>query len=204
MAAQTDDMAVAATRAEILRHALDLFSHYGFQKTNIGDIAKRAGMSPGNIYRFYRNKAAIGLAVVRSYFDLAEAAMAQALALSASETAEARIATMIETGVSHLVGELEENPKIVELAEFLCEDDEGWALLQVHIAWKRERIAAEIERGVYDGTLQADDPQASATAILLGLNAFWTPMTLARWWDRATILPELRLVLDLMFKGLRA
>ena len=43
------DVQAAATRAEICRHALDLFSHYGFQKTNIGDIATRCEMSPGNL-----------------------------------------------------------------------------------------------------------------------------------------------------------
>ena len=53
-----------ATRYEILRHAEDLFGHYGFSKTNMADIAERAKMSPGNLYRYYRNKQAIGLAVV--------------------------------------------------------------------------------------------------------------------------------------------
>ena len=51
------DVQAAATRAEICRHALDLFSHYGFQKTNIGDIATRCEMSPGNLVSVLQEQA---------------------------------------------------------------------------------------------------------------------------------------------------
>ena len=35
-----------AVREQILREARDLFAHFGFNKTNIGDIAEQANMSP--------------------------------------------------------------------------------------------------------------------------------------------------------------
>ena len=35
-----------ATRAEILHHAEELFTHYGFWKTNVGDIATCCGTPP--------------------------------------------------------------------------------------------------------------------------------------------------------------
>ena len=40
-----------AVRHDILLKSLELFGHYGFAKTNIGDIADCCGMSPGNLYR---------------------------------------------------------------------------------------------------------------------------------------------------------
>ena len=199
----SDSGSADATRAVIRRHALELFAHYGFQKTNIGDIAKRCEMSPGNLYRFYKNKQAIGLAVIRDYFDLAEAAMELAR-LQARDDAEARIRAFIETGIAHLVDELERNPKIVELAEFLCEDDAGWALLNDHIAWKRKRIVLDLRAGADAGVLAAGDPEADATTMMNALKAFWMPMTLVGWKDRSTILPEMRAIVDLMFRGLRA
>lgn len=192
-----------ATRAEIRLQAYELFAHYGFQNTNIGDIAKRCDMSPGNLYRFYRNKQAIGLAVIRDYFDLVENAMALA-ADAAGDDPEARIRAFIEVGIAHMAEKLERMPKIVELAEFLCEDADGQALLNEHIAWKRGRIAADLARGAAAGTLKSDAPEADAATLLNALKAFWMPMTLARWNEPETIIPELRAIVDIMFRGLRA
>lgn len=203
----TDTLQADMTRAEIRRHALDLFSHYGYQKTNIGDIAKRADMSPGNLYRFYKNKQAIGVAVIKDYFDLVEAAMALARIEAEKadpDDAEGRIRIFVETGVAHIVDELERTPKIVELAEMLCEDEEGLVVLQAHIAWKRARMVEDIEAGIASGRLDVDDPEATASAMLNALKAFWMPMTLVHWHDRSTIMPELRAILELMFRGLRA
>lgn len=199
----SEAVAAAATRATIRRHATELFAHYGFQKTNIGDIAKRCEMSPGNLYRFYKNKQAIGLAVIRSYFDLVEAAIATAL-LTGPPDHMARIRVFMDVGVGHLADEMERNPKIVELAEFLCEDEEGWALLANHIAWKRSRLAREIAAGVDAGVFACDDPEATAAAMLNALKAFWMPMTLAGWRDPTTIMPEMRAIVDLMLRGLSA
>lgn len=199
----TDDVATEAARAEIRRHALDLFAHYGFQKTNIGDIAQRCGMSPGNLYRFYKNKQAIGLAVVRAYFDLVEAAMDLAL-IEAGDDPDKRVRAFLEVGVSHLVDELDRNPKIVELADFLCSDDEGWDVLQEHIGWKRARLARELKGGVEAGRFHCEDFDQTAATMLHALKAFWMPMTLAQWRDRSTIMPEMRDIVDLMLRGVAA
>lgn len=192
-----------ATRHEILRHASDLFEHYGFNKTTIGDIAERCQMSPGNLYRFYRNKQAIGLASVDAYFKTELAAM-EAVLMIPEGGAEDRIRRFLEAGVRHIVDKLDRAPKIVELAEFLCDHDEGWELLGRHLARRRERLAREIARGIETGELAPCDPERTAATLQNGIKMFFMPMTLIRWRDRATILPELRDILDLMFRGLRA
>ena len=192
----------AEIRSEILRCAHDLFCHYGFNKTNIGDIAKCCNMSPGNLYRYYRNKQAIGLAAVQQYFDAAEAAMETELLLSEGD-AEDRIRRFLTTGIRHIVDELRRNPKMVELAEFLCEDEQGLKILDAHISWKRELMARELQKGMSDGVLAPRDPERTASTVLNGLKMFWMPMTLARWRDPSTIMPELEELLDLMFRGLR-
>ena len=203
MPAPHADPQAEAVRANIRRHALELFSHFGFQKTNIGDIAERAGMSPGNLYRYYKNKQAIGVAVVAQYFELAQSATEAARLAVKDEPAEVRICAVLEAGITHILEELNQNPRIVELAEFICEDEAGLAVLQTHIDWKRLKLAEEIEAGIAEGTLQAEDPEGVACAILLALQSFSTPMSLIRWRDRSTILPEARMVLDLLFRGMR-
>lgn len=199
---QQAEAQTSAVRAKILMHAHDLFAHYGFSKTNIGDIASRCGMSPGNLYRYYRNKQAIGLAAVQQYFGMAEAAMDTVLMIPEG-TPEQRIRKLLVTGIQHLVDELRANPKIVELAEFLCEDAQGQEILADHIGWKRARLAHEIQQGIAAGALRPCNAEQTAGTMLIALKAFWMPMTLATWREPDTIIPELEGILDLIFRGLR-
>lgn len=194
--------AAEATRHEILRHSVDLFSHYGFLKTNISDIAGRAGMSPANLYRYFRNKQAIGLAVVDQHFQQSRAAIEGSLVLPGG-TAEERVRAIVRTGVGHMVDELVENPKIIELAEFLCSIEEGLALLSDHIGWRRRAIAKELAEGMASGEIRQADPERLGEALLLATKVFWMPFSLVRWNDLSTVPDELEMVLDLVFEGLR-
>ena len=58
---------VDAQKAAILTAAVGLFTRYGFAKTTISEIARDCGMSPANLYRYFRNKQAIGCAVAGRY-----------------------------------------------------------------------------------------------------------------------------------------
>jgi AcrR family transcriptional regulator len=196
------DSHASGTRAEILRAAHGLFSHYGFAKTNVSEIADACGMSPANLYRYFRNKQAIGLAVVERHFRDSEAAMEAVLAAGAMR-AEARIRGLVHAGVGHLVREMQQNPRLIELAEFLCSNEEGLTLLAGHIGWRRRRIAAELARGMAAAEIRAAEPEALAESLDLATKAFWMPFALARWRDISTVPGELDAVLDLVFEGLR-
>lgn len=54
-----------ARPAEILDSALELFVKQGFAKTRIEDIAQRAGVTGGAIYRYFPNKDALLEALIR-------------------------------------------------------------------------------------------------------------------------------------------
>jgi len=190
-----------ATRYEILRHAEDLFGHYGFSKTNMADIAERAKMSPGNLYRYYRNKQAIGLAVVEAFFRQSEAAMEAAMI--GIDDPETRIRAMITAGVRTLVGEMALNPKLMELVEFLMNEDEAWAQLQIHIGWKRDHVISELKRGMESGRFRQMDAYPAAVNLMHATKAFQMPQSLTSWREPETILPELDGVLDLIFAGVR-
>ena len=191
-----------ATRYEILRHAEDLFGHYGFKKTSMADIAERAKMSPGNLYRYFRNKQAIGLAVVELFFRQSEAAMEAALLQA--EDPETRIRMVLTTGCRLIVGEMARNPKIMELVEWLTEEDDAWAALKLHIAWKREKVEHELARGVAAGIFADQAVYETAVNLMHATKAFQMPQSLNAWREPETILPELEGVLDLVFTGIRA
>ncbi|MEM7545459.1 MAG: TetR/AcrR family transcriptional regulator [Pseudomonadota bacterium] len=190
------------TRYEILRHAEDLFGHYGFKKTSMADIAERAKMSPGNLYRYYRNKQAIGVAVVDAFFRQSEAAMEGMM--MQGEGPEERIRLMFTTGVRLIVGEMARTPKIMELVEFMTTDDAAYASLQRHIQWKREKLEKELKRGMETGRFDDLPLQETTVNMMHATKAFQVPQSLNAWREPETILPEFDGVLDLIMKAIRA
>ncbi|TLP67785.1 TetR/AcrR family transcriptional regulator [Parasedimentitalea maritima] len=64
----------------ILESAWEAFSTYGFRKTSMDDIARRAGMSRPALYLSYRNKEAIFAGLVEGHYGLALDTVADALA----------------------------------------------------------------------------------------------------------------------------
>jgi len=43
-------------KIEIIKHAIQLFSQYGYNQTSVGDISKASGYSKGHIYYHFENK----------------------------------------------------------------------------------------------------------------------------------------------------
>src|SRR3546814_14696501 len=50
-------------RDQIIEAAHDHFSHYGYGKTTVSDLAKHIGFSKAYIYKFFDSKQAIGEAI---------------------------------------------------------------------------------------------------------------------------------------------
>ncbi|GMG81351.1 hypothetical protein LNKW23_05640 [Paralimibaculum aggregatum] len=197
-----NDEAHSRIRGEILDEAEALFCHYGFWKTNMSDIARACGMSTANLYRYFRNKQAIGLAAVGRHFSAEEAVGAAAIA-EAGPDPEARIRALLRAVVRHTVEAMDTYPKMIEMAEFVCGDEEGYSLLEAHIRWRREQIAAALAEGAAAGAFDVDDAERTAIALQHAVKAFCMPFSLAQWRDRTTVMPELEAVLDLAFRGIR-
>lgn len=189
------------TRTEILQHAEDLFGHYGFKKTSMADIAERAKMSPGNLYRYYRNKQAIGVAVVEQFFRMSEAAIEAAIV--SSDEPEKRLRLLFITGGQLIVGEMARSPKIMELVEFMTTDDAAYAPLQAHIQWKRNWVETELRRGIDQKLFRELPVYETAVNIMLATKAFQMPQSLSAWRDPETILPEFEGVLDLIMDAIK-
>jgi AcrR family transcriptional regulator len=76
---ERSDAVRAASRARILQAAQALFAERGFSSCRIVDVARRAGMSPGNVYWHFDSKEAIlGAVLAAGYADLV--AMAESVA----------------------------------------------------------------------------------------------------------------------------
>jgi len=133
------------TRFEIMRRATELFVHYGYSKTNIGDIAKACSMSPGNLYRYFRNKQGIGEAVVQEYMDAEQAAIDTVLRKSDLDW-EGRLRQLMIYSVENLIRQYRQTPKMVELSDMICDGNSG--ILARHIEWKHGMITAQLHEGI--------------------------------------------------------
>jgi AcrR family transcriptional regulator len=90
-----------ARPAEIIDAALDAFAEGGFAGTRIDDIARRAGVTVGTVYRYFDGKAALFEAVIRqSIAPTLE--RGEALARKRGEGAEALVRRLM-LGWSRLV-----------------------------------------------------------------------------------------------------
>ena len=194
-----DGISEEDTRCIILRHATDLFAHYGYAKTNIGDIAKACCMSPGNLYRYYRNKQAIGEEAVRGYMAREEADLSKIVA-DESVHFETRLRKFYQHAVSGLMEELRCNPKMVELAIMIIDGNSG--ILARHVEWKRTQVEAMLGVGVEAGEISVD-PKAASLTLYDMTKAFLMPPALAQM-DFDTVPGRLDAVLDIAFAGIRA
>jgi len=186
------------THGEIVLHAACLFGTLGYTKTNIGEIAERVGMSPGNLYRYYRNKQAIGEEVVRCYLAGAERAMEAAM--TGETTPEARLRAMFTAGTGGLLDALRENPRMVELADMICASESG--ILSAHIAWKIGAFKALLDEGVARGDWAISDSAAMAETVLDATRAFWMPTAVAQL-DPARVPGRVQGILDALIAGWR-
>ena len=62
----------AAKRAEIVRHAADVFSRFGYNATKMQDVANAADIGKGTIYEYVRTKEELFLAVYDAWMSAYE------------------------------------------------------------------------------------------------------------------------------------
>ena len=184
-----------------MRHAIDLFSHYGYGKTNIGDIAKKVSMSPGNLYRYFRNKQAIGEAVVEDWMDSEQDAIAAAI-LNPDLDWRGRTERIVLFSIENLIREFRQTPKMVELSDMICEGNSG--ILARHVEWKRVMIQAQLNDGVRDGALgiSHEDTYEVSGVILDSVRAFLMPKVLEQT-DLDSVPARVSAILGFLLDGMK-
>lgn len=89
-------------RDQILEAAQEHFSHYGFDKTTVSDLAKAIGFSKAYVYKFFDSKEAIGEAICAKTLNAIVAAVEEAMAGASTPTEKFRrmFKTLTSTGAS--------------------------------------------------------------------------------------------------------
>lgn len=194
-----------ATRGRIRAAARLLFERKGYTKTSVGEIAEACAMSPANLYRHYRNKQAIGQAVIHD-FVAEQAAEVQAALDAPAATAEARLRATLTAQIFFTVRHLREAPRLVELADMIFASEDGLSLITRMEQEDHAMKAALVEAGVAAGEFTLDgafpDRDAAARAMKNCLLFFNSPFGLVRR-GLATVETDVALALDLICAGLK-
>lgn len=161
------------TRSNILNAAVEVIGDKGYANSTCDEIAARAGVSKGVLFYHFKNKAAIGTAILKGGLDdLAD--MLTSIGKSSANATES-LHGMVEA----FVGLVDANRSFTKffLSEVWSEGREWHADAISGGARIRQVIAGQIERGQCEGVLRKDfDPTFAATAfegMCLSLSLDW-------------------------------
>ena len=181
-----------ATRERILQAAINRIKHYGYGKTTMAEIAADCDMSPGNIYRFFEAKIDIAEAMARKHYAEEQAELS-AIARKKDMPADQRLREIFFKRLRDSYCLLEENAKIMEIAEVLHRERPMFANEQ--LALERVFLAAVLEDGEKAGLFAPGDHAFTAEMMQSATMKFGVPQLFS-----ALTLPKLERELDGVLK----
>lgn len=164
-------------RAKIIEAAKRRFTHYGYQKTTMAEVAEDCGMSPGNLYRYFAGKIEIAEEICREASLQTAEELRQTVALNHVSAAE-RLKAFLFQDLRTTFRALEKDPKIVQMAQIVTSERP-----QFHNeGLKRERAVLReiIEAGNASGEFRVAEPEFAAEMIQAATMKFSYPQLFTR------------------------
>ena len=186
------------TRSEILQAARKLFTHYGYSKTTMSEIAKDCEMSAGNIYRFFASKLDIAEAMAVAFNNEAQEKIRQIANRDASPTD--RLFEIFAYSLDDTYTKIEAEAKILEIAEILR--TERPEFFNGQLAEERVHIVKILTDGIESGDFRAlDAPYVTAEMIQSAMMKFRFPQAYSQL-KLNKLQFELKGVMELILAGL--
>jgi AcrR family transcriptional regulator len=136
-----------ATRGRILDVADRLFSHYGYSKTTVADLARELGMSPANVYRFFASKLEIVEAIAERL--LAQRHAHNLTIVASPGTAAERLTRFFVDNNRMNLEAFASDPKSYEIVEVAM--NEQWQTISDYLVRMTDVLEALIREGVAAG-----------------------------------------------------
>ncbi len=190
-----------ARPAEIIEAGLQEFSLHGLAAARMEDVAVRAGIAKGTVYRYFEDKESLFIAAVRSRIPLFVTPLDEMIDAYPGSSSE--LLTIIFT---RAYGILEHPEMLVLMRIMIAEGAKFPALTELYhrevLSRGRSLLGKVIERGVARGEFRAGP--ASAMPMLL-----FSPVLMAALWrmnferhEHLAIAEILRAHIDLVLHGL--
>ncbi|HEI8868879.1 TetR/AcrR family transcriptional regulator [Serratia sp. AKBS12] len=164
-----------SVRDQIVDAATVYFSHYGYEKTTVSDLAKSIGFSKAYIYKFFESKQAIGEVIcanrLATIMTVVEAAIADAP--SASEKLRRLFRTLAEAGSELFF----HDRKLYDIAAVAARDQ--WPSARQHQAQLLKLVEQILREGREAGEFERKTPlDEAASAIYLVMCPYINPVQL--------------------------
>jgi len=180
----------------ILEAARVLFSRFGFKKTAVDDIARKARVAKGTIYNYFQNKEELFQKVIQREGETLILRMQEAVL--SQKTPQLKLREMIITKIKYY--------KELSLVYEISRQQADELLPLVYQEWKEiirkemDTIKAILEEGIRDSVFQVLNIPATAKAIAVAIKGLEIEWTLDMDLEKA--IAEIDSLLQILFKGL--
>lgn len=151
------------------------FSHYGYEKTTVSDLAKAIGFSKAYIYKFFDSKQAIGEAICAKTLSAILAAVEEAVAGASTPTDKFRrmFKTLTASGASLFFNDR----KLHDIAAHSA--GEGWPSARAYAQRIRQILMEIVREGRETGEFERKTPlDETVHAIYLVMQPYANPLLL--------------------------
>lgn len=164
-----------SVREQIVEAAGEHFSHYGYDKTTVSDLAREIGFSKAYIYKFFDSKQAIGEAICSRTLSKIIAAVDEAMTNAASPTEKFRLLfkTLVTTSASLFFNDR----KLYDIAAHSA--GERWPSSRAYRERIREILTNIVREGRASGDFERKTPlDETVHAIYLVMEPYVNPLLL--------------------------
>ena len=187
-------------RTQIVEAAKKRFSHFGYAKTTMAEVATDCAMSPGNLYRFFPGKLDIAEYIATQDFENHLEQLAH-LAEAPGKTARQRLHDLLFEELRRTYHKLESDPRAYEIALIISRERPEFANWM--LANERKIIVKVLESGLKQGEFQSCGCPIETTAEMI--QAAVMKFRYPQLWSKLTLPKleqELEGVMQLIVDGL--
>jgi AcrR family transcriptional regulator len=162
-------------RDQIIEAADDHFSHYGYGKTTVADLAKAIGFSKAYIYKFFDSKQAIGEAICTQCLGRITASVIESVADGKNATDKFR--RLLKTITAMSTELFFSDRKLYDIAVYSCA--ENWPSSEAYVAKIAAILTQILQEGRDAGEFERKTPiDEVARAIIHAFKPFMHPLML--------------------------
>src|ERR1700683_157876 len=148
-----------SVRSQIIEAAKKRFSHFGYAKTTMAEIATDCSMSPGNLYRFFPGKLDIAECIATQDYEKHLEVLRQ-LALAPGRSAADRLSDFLFAGLRRTYHKLESDSRAYEMATVIAHERPEYANWM--LATERKILVLLFQDAEQGGEFFVDDKETTA------------------------------------------
>src|SRR5258706_711823 len=185
-------------RDQIVDAAKNLFTHFGYAKTTMAEVAGDCAMSPGNLYRFFPGKLDIAEAIATEDYSK-HLDHLRKLAVSPGKNARERLHDLLFEELRRTYHKLEKDPRAFEMARVIASERPTFANWRLEN--ERKILIDLLEEAERRGEFSIADKEFAAEMVQSATMKFRYPQL----WSKLTLPKlerELEGVINLLIDGL--